>query len=69
MSSKSKFKNQRVFENRIDKLEEEYRKDHIKRLNAGMCNAQSSAIFLDLLNNLERIGDHSTNIAQSVINE
>ena len=58
-----------TFENRIDKLEEEYRKDHIKRLNAGMCNAQSSAIFLDLLNNLERIGDHSTNIAQSVINE
>lgn len=58
-----------TFEDRIDKLEEEYRKDHIKRLNAGMCNAQSSAIFLDLLNNLERIGDHSTNIAQSIINE
>ena len=33
----------------------------------GKCNAYAGAIFLDLISNFERIGDHSTNIAESVI--
>ncbi|MDZ5001449.1 sodium-dependent phosphate transporter, partial [Clostridium perfringens] len=51
----------------VDRLQKKYRELHIKRLYDGTCNAYAGAIFLDLLSNLERIGDHSTNIAESVI--
>lgn len=54
-------------ETRIDKQHKKYRDLHIKRLHEGTCNAYAGAIYLDLLSNLERIGDHSTNIAESVI--
>lgn len=54
-------------ENEIDKLQRKYRELHIQRLYDGTCNAYAGAIFLDLLSNLERIGDHSTNIAESVL--
>lgn len=55
-------------EERIDILEKELRSHHIKRLNDGQCNAISGAVFLDLISNFERIGDHATNIAESVLN-
>jgi len=48
-------------------MHKKYRDLHIKRLHEGTCSAYAGAIFLDLLSNLERIGDHSTNIAESVI--
>ena len=54
-------------EHRIDSQQKEYRYNHIGRLNDGKCNAYEGAIFMDLLSNLERIGDHATNIADSVI--
>ena len=54
-------------ETEIDKQHKKYRDLHIKRLYEGSCNAYAGAIFLDILSNLERIGDHSTNIAESVI--
>ena len=54
-------------ENEIDKLEKKFRENNIKRLNEKSCNANSSTMFLDLISNFERIGDHSTNIAESVI--
>ena len=51
----------------IDKQNKRYRDLHIKRLYDGRCNAYTGAIFLDILSNLERIGDHSTNIAEIVV--
>lgn len=51
----------------IDRLQKKYRELHIKRLYDGTCNAYAGAIFLDVISNFERIGDHSTNIAESVI--
>ena len=36
---------------------------HIRRLNSGKCDAVVGAVFLDLISNLERVGDHSMNIA------
>ena len=53
-------------EQKIDSVQKEYRENHIKRLNQGKCNAYSGAIFMDLLSNFERIGDHANNIAESV---
>ncbi len=55
-------------EEKIDSLENQLRETNIKRLNKGTCNANASAIFLDIINNFERVGDHCTNIAQTVIN-
>lgn len=54
-------------EEEIDVLEEEYRNNHIKRLNNMLCTPHSGVIFLDLLSNLERISDHSSNIALYVL--
>ena len=56
-----------TIEQRIDALEGELREAHIKRLNSGTCNAFTGTIFLDIISNFERIGDHATNIAESVV--
>lgn len=52
------------FEDEVDELEKIYRSNHIKRLNEGLCFPGSGVIYLDILSNLERIGDHSANIAK-----
>ena len=49
-------------EDEIDKLEKELRENNIKRLKDRTCSADSSVIFLDLISNLERIGDHANNM-------
>ena len=52
-------------EEEIDKLEMGLRENNIKRLNEKRCSAASSVVFLDLISNLERIGDHANNIGHS----
>lgn len=54
-------------ENQIDTYNKDYREKQIKRLYNGKCSAFEGALFLELIGNLERIGDHSNNIAQSVV--
>ena len=54
-------------ENQIDNYKKDYREKHIKRLYDGKCGAFEGALFLDLISDLERIGDHCNNIAQSVV--
>jgi len=56
-------------DNLIDETEKELRKAHIARVNARACNGNVGAVYLDILSNLERIGDHSVNIAGYVIGE
>lgn len=56
-------------EKKIDTVEKRLRTDHIDRLNKGICNPESGAIFLDTISNLERVGDHSNNIAQIVLEQ
>lgn len=53
-------------EKSIDVKTEEFRNNHIERLNKGECGIVSGTIFMDLLTNLERIADHSTNVAFSI---
>ncbi|WP_035002199.1 Na/Pi cotransporter family protein [Bhargavaea cecembensis] len=54
-------------EDLIDKMERKFRKKHIQRLNDGQCSAQAGIVFVDIVSNLERIGDHAVNIAESIL--
>ncbi|MGG0716479.1 Na/Pi cotransporter family protein [Robertmurraya massiliosenegalensis] len=56
-------------EEQIDKMERKLRKQHILRLSAGECSAQAGIVFVDIVSNLERIGDHAVNIAEAVLGE
>lgn len=56
-------------EDQIDELERKYRKKHIIRMNEGLCNPSAGIIFVDIISNLERIGDHAVNIAEEVLGE
>ncbi len=51
----------------VDVYEIEYKENHIKRLTKGQCSPRASMLFTDLVTNLERVADHSTNIAYTVI--
>ncbi|MCW3488882.1 Na/Pi cotransporter family protein [Dethiobacter alkaliphilus] len=53
----------------VDDLERNLRKAHIGRINDKVCFPPSGVIYLDVLSNFERIGDHATNIAQIVLGE
>jgi phosphate:Na+ symporter len=54
-------------EDLIDKMERKFRKNHIVRLNEGHCSAQAGMVFVDIVSNLERIGDHAVNIAEAIL--
>jgi phosphate:Na+ symporter len=56
-------------EMKIDKMERKLRKQHIQRINEGLCNGQAGIVYVDILSNLERIGDHAVNLAEAVIGE
>ncbi len=51
----------------IDSLKSEIRARHIARLQSGNCTIEAGFILSDLLTNLERISDHCSNIALSVL--
>lgn len=53
-------------EQEIDDRTAEYKDNHIERLSKGECSATVGTLFMELLTNLERIADHSTNIAFSM---
>lgn len=54
-------------EQTIDRLVERIKDKHVARLQNGECTIQLGFILADLLNNFERISDHCSNIAVSVI--
>ena len=51
-------------EKKINKLVDEYEKNHINRLKDGKCSALMGVIFIEMLAELEKIGDHLCNIAE-----
>ncbi|MEN2464992.1 Na/Pi cotransporter family protein [Ornithinibacillus sp. JPR2-1] len=56
-------------EDQIDKMERSYRKKHIIRMNEGDCSVSAGIVFVDIISNLERIGDHAVNIAEAVLED
>lgn len=54
-------------EDRINAMQNDFKHSHINRLNDGSCQLNSGFVFLEFIDNLEKIGDRLMNIAQSVI--
>ncbi|MBR4582166.1 MAG: Na/Pi cotransporter family protein [Lachnospiraceae bacterium] len=55
-------------ENKVDKMEKQFQDAHIERLTKGECTPESGILFNDIVVGLERVCDHATNIAYSVVN-
>ena len=54
-------------ESRVNLLRDELNQNHVKRLEDGTCKVLSGIVFLEMVSNFEKIGDHLTNIGQAVI--
>lgn len=54
-------------EKEVDRLELRYKENHIERLEKGICNPAAGILYVEVLRNLERIGDHAVNIAGDVL--
>lgn len=60
----------RATEPQIDELEKKYRKAEVSILTSGVTNILNADLhFVDILANLERIGDHCNNIADNILFE
>ncbi len=54
-------------EDRVDNKERELQMKHVDRLTRGECTPEAGMIFSDVISGLERVSDHATNIAFSII--
>jgi len=54
-------------ENKVDEIVKKSHDNHLERMNKKICPLQNGKYFAELLNNLERIGDHYDNIAYAVV--
>lgn len=53
------------FEGEINAMQKEYSREHAQRLCRSKCDPLSALVFVDFINNLEKIADHLTNITQA----
>nr|HPJ23784.1 Na/Pi cotransporter family protein [Bacillota bacterium] len=53
----------------LDKLVKKYRKNHVNRLNDKTCDENEAGFYVDILSNLERIGDHCNNMVINVLTD
>ena len=51
----------------VKAAQKEMRKNHIRRLNEGVCHPDSGLVFLEILINMKRTSDHAKNISQMVL--
>jgi len=56
-----------VQENSLDRHYEQLKESNLIRLNQRQCQPLAGIVFVDFINNLEKIGDHITNIGQAVL--
>jgi len=54
-------------EREIDELINQYKLNHITRLEARICVSESGLIFSDMLTNIERLNDHLCNITKGIL--
>lgn len=54
-------------EDSIDEMERTLQANHVERLTKNECTPEAGMIFSDIVSGLERVADHSTNIAYAVL--
>ena len=64
--TKKNLKKSDAVEEEIDILRDELIDGHIKRLEEGKCSPASNSIFISLVSNLERAGDHLNYVAHTL---
>ena len=55
-------------EDDVDNMRRDLIADHIARMSRGECRPENNTVFINLVSNLERIGDHLSYIAHSTDN-
>lgn len=55
-------------EDDVDDCKDDYKQNHIRRMDAGECDAVAGTTFLNMLIDIERIGDHAINVAFAIPN-
>ena len=55
-----------ALEDEVDAMRKKLIEDHIERLNGGYCKPENSNVFINLVSNLERAGDHLSYLAHSI---
>ena len=58
-----------VLESQVDDLSVSLADHHVERIKNKKCTPKNGMLYLDMLNNLERIADHADNLATSVPHE
>jgi len=51
----------------VNQMQIDLRNAHVRRLGDGTCTALAGLLYIDFVNNMEKIGDHLTNVAQGVL--
>ena len=64
-SDPAAFRAVEAVEQEIDDLTDALRDHHLDRIKNKKCSAKNGMLYMDILTNLERIGDHAENIATS----
>ena len=53
-------------EDAVDECKDDYKMAHIMRMNEKTCDAEAGTVFLNMLVDIERIGDHAINVAFAI---
>lgn len=61
-----KAKSMKKIEDEIDFMASSARDDHFARLKTEQCKAEAGIFYLDIITNLERVGDHCYNISRAI---
>ncbi len=56
-------------EDEIDKMEDIFNERHVKRVNNGICSFNNTRHYVEILSNIERMGDHLENICESILTD
>ena len=56
-------------EDLVDSLRDEQKERHMERLSKGECKPEAGHVFIEIIDNLERISDHAQNVAEYIMNE
>ncbi|HQN74832.1 MAG TPA: PhoU domain-containing protein, partial [Bacillota bacterium] len=56
-------------EEEIDRLVKNYRRNHLNRINDKFNEENEAGFYVDILSNIERIGDHCNNMAVNVLSK